>query len=233
MMDTGIATLLAALVAAFAVIVVALIKILSKTGGKAAAMALAVAGLLVIILSFVFLLPKLVSPLPTDPTVSPTPIVAQVPPVDTPTLASPPQAAPAQPTDTQPPVPQPTDTQPPPAPMTPTLLPVQTLSSGQTGIPIPDGTTMPAGSSVIVREVYFDKKEAKVWWTPATTEPITFGAGVLGAPGWNRDGWYATTAWPRQALEACQEAQRIVNGSLGGSGWKVTLQNSNVPATCP
>lgn len=129
--------------------------------------------------------------------------------------------------------PQPADTQPPPAPMTPTLLPAQTLSSGQTGIPIPDGTTMPAGSSVIVREVYFDKREAKVWWTPATTEPITFGAGVLGAPGWNRDGWYATTAWPRQALEACQEAQRIVNGSLGGSGWEVTLQNSNVPATCP
>jgi hypothetical protein len=79
-------------------------------------MALAVAGLLAIILSFVFLLPKLVSPLPTDPTVSPTPIVAQVPPVDTPTLASPSQAAPAQPTDTQPPVPQPTDTQPAPTP---------------------------------------------------------------------------------------------------------------------
>ena len=100
----------------------------------------------------------------------------------------------------------------------------------ETGQPIAHGTTLPTGSVVIAREAEFDTRRAWVWWSSRTDRDFRFGPGVIDNdpnPQHVRDGWTTETRqgpWPRIKAEACEEARRIKNGSLG-SGWTVWLEH--------
>jgi len=105
-----------------------------------------------------------------------------------------------------------------------------------TGIPIPPGTTLPAGSAVIVREIRWDTNpvEVWVWYTGNTETDLLFSDAHDGVAGHVRDGWTSDDGnpWSSMATEACKEAQAVTHGSLGVANVIVQFQGAEVPAVC-
>lgn len=129
-MDLGVATIVAAIITAYGLVLAELIKELYKKGQTAAAMGLIVAGLLVLTLVVVLGLPRVIQA-PSPSTLTPSSVTAtlpptlgitktSVPPMVTNTPLPPTETSvPPQPTET--PVPPPTET---PVPPPPTDTPV-------------------------------------------------------------------------------------------------------------
>lgn len=101
------------------------------------------------------------------------------------------------------------------------------------GAPVPFGTTLPAGSAVIVRDSDFNSKTAWVWWSTKTDKALTIGVDSAGV---HHDAWYAGSQGAAER-DGCVEAKRIQSGSLGTNGWTVNLLQGNAfaapPAICP
>ena len=105
-----------------------------------------------------------------------------------------------------------------------------------TGVPVADGTRLPDGSAVIVRETSWDTMEVYIWSDLSYDDSLFCGTGFDGNPLHVRDCWTTSTGegpWPWIANDACTEAKAVTQGSLGQKMTKVVLDGGEVPTVCP